>query len=1102
MAIVIAGTPTQAAVAAGSNAARPKTAPRAAEAKGWQQSLSFEPPLISVSCASSLDCVAVGGSGLPTSTPAMFTTDGGSTWSTASTPESVGALESVSCVAFGLCVAVGTTAENPDIEATLEGGFPVPSAPAPLVVVSTDDGAKWSLADLPSALASPSYEHPSLSEASCADDGFCMVVGSARVPGSSSEPLVLVSSGGGTGWVLEPEPSVIDDFSSLACLAPATCFATGVPREPGPPGKGNGGTAVVVETSDGGSAWSLLVTSESPETIACSSASDCTLVGATVSATTDGGTSWTNVGNGLGSAFGYLLSGPPASLSCPTSDFCVAGVGAGLAVTTDGGSSWSLPALPPQASFVSSVSCPSASNCTAVGSSGSGALVMATTDGGQSWSAEDTAASTYGLVGSSCASSATCMVVGGSTVEATSNGGSSWQTLGLPSSQPEGAAYLRAVSCGSPASCVAVGSTQPSSGLPGASAIIDVGSPGGSAMNPVAVPSNVADLVAVSCYGSTTCVALGQSPQGSPVILESSDGGKSWSSVPVPSGVTKVVSVSCASAADCLTLATTASTASQYYFGPPGVVLSTNDGGASWTSIGPLALSSGNSPKLPSVLHPESISCPTPVECVATVSNFSGIVYSTDGGHTWLAGTESEASSINKSGLGFLAQLSSATVVSCSTASDCVAAGSFGLTWRSDDGGATWNPEILLPIGYSSYYLPGQGAGYPYLGQSASQIGLSCTSPSECVLASGQSAYATSDGGVVPPSAPGDVHAVGAPGSALVTWSPAPIDGGAPITSYLVTSSPPGANVTVPATATHALVPGLKDGTSYTFSVEAVNLAGAGAASSPSNQTVPSRGGYWALGADGGVYAFGDAGYFGSLPGDHVVPGASIVGMAPTPDGDGYWLADAKGDVYAFGDAKPYGSLPAEKLQPFGPVVGIVATPDGGGYWLVTSEGYVYTFGDATFVGPVDPGNLGISDVVGMAPTPDGGGYWLVGADGGVYAFGDAGYFGSLPGDHVVPAEPVVGIAPTPDGGGYWLVGADGGVYAFGDAGYFGSLPGDHVVPGASIVGMAPTPDGGGYWLVGADGGVYAFGDAGYFGSLPGDHVVPAEPVVGIAALP
>ena len=67
--------------------------------------------------------------------------------------------------------------------------------------------------------------------------------------------------------------------------------------------------------------------------------------------------------------------------------------------------------------------------------------------------------------------------------------------------------------------------------------------------------------------------------------------------------------------------------------------------------------------------------------------------------------------------------------------------------------------------------------------------------------------------------------------------------------------------------------------------------------------------GYWLIGADGGVFAFGDAGFVGSLPalGVHV---SDIVGAVPTADGKGYWLVGADGGVFAFGDAGFVGSLP------------------------------------------------------------------------------------------------------------------------------------------------------------------------------------------------
>ena len=55
--------------------------------------------------------------------------------------------------------------------------------------------------------------------------------------------------------------------------------------------------------------------------------------------------------------------------------------------------------------------------------------------------------------------------------------------------------------------------------------------------------------------------------------------------------------------------------------------------------------------------------------------------------------------------------------------------------------------------------------------------------------------------------------------------------------------------------------------------------------------------------------------------------------MAPTPDGKGYWLVAIDGGVFAFGDAGFYGSMGGTPLNQ--PIVGMAATPDGKGYWLV-----------------------------------------------------------------------------------------------------------------------------------------------------------------------
>jgi hypothetical protein len=243
----------------------------------------------------------------------------------------------------------------------------------------------------------------------------------------------------------------------------------------------------------------------------------------------------------------------------------------------------------------------------------------------------------------------------------------------------------------------------------------------------------------------------------------------------------------------------------------------------------------------------------------------------------------------------------------------------------------------------------------------------------------------------------------------------------------------------------------------------------------------PDGNGYWLAQAEGGVFAYGDALFQGSLPGRAVTPVAPVVGIAAFPSRSGYWLVDAIGGVFAFGDARFYGSLPGDHVTPHGSIVGITATADGGGYWLVGADGGVFAFGDAVYLGS---GNNGVPRVA-LLSAADGGGYVLPSSTGQaplVYGHvstvvSDQANSGPMPLDALV-----TGGAIAPGATGYWEVSDDGGVYAFGTAPFSGSLPGLGMTPAAPIVGMAAAP-GSGYWLVGADGGVFAFGDAGYYGS-------------------
>ena len=91
-------------------------------------------------------------------------------------------------------------------------------------------------------------------------------------------------------------------------------------------------------------------------------------------------------------------------------------------------------------------------------------------------------------------------------------------------------------------------------------------------------------------------------------------------------------------------------------------------------------------------------------------------------------------------------------------------------------------------------------------------------------------------------SAPTDVTGVPGNASVEVSWRAPAHNGGAPVTHYQVTASPGGAYAT--SSGLSAKVWGLTNGTSYTFTVHAVNAVGAGPASEPSPlltpRTVPS----------------------------------------------------------------------------------------------------------------------------------------------------------------------------------------------------------------------------------------------------------------------
>jgi uncharacterized delta-60 repeat protein len=233
--------------------------------------------------------------------------------------------------------------------------------------------------------------------------------------------------------------------------------------------------------------------------------------------------------------------------------------------------------------------------------------------------------------------------------------------------------------------------------------------------------------------------------------------------------------------------------------------------------------------------------------------------------------------------------------------------------------------------------------------------------------------------------------------------------------------------------------------------------------------------GYRMLSFDADTEAFGVAAP--CLTGTDVQFSHPPVGFASLVQDQGDWVVASDGGVFAFGHAGFFGSMGGHPLN--SPIVGIAGGPANGGYWLVARDGGIFAFGTSHFFGSMGGQPLN-QPVVGMAATPDGMGYWLVARDGGIFAFGTAKFSGSMGGQPL--NQPVVGMAAAPDGLGYWLVARDGGIFAFGSAQFSGSMGGRLL--NAPVVGMAAPSTGGGYWLLASDGGIFAFGGAPFYGSM------------------
>jgi hypothetical protein len=106
--------------------------------------------------------------------------------------------------------------------------------------------------------------------------------------------------------------------------------------------------------------------------------------------------------------------------------------------------------------------------------------------------------------------------------------------------------------------------------------------------------------------------------------------------------------------------------------------------------------------------------------------------------------------------------------------------------------------------------------------------------------------------------------------------------------------------------------------------------------------------------SDGGIFAFGDAGFFGST--GSIKLAKRIQQMASTPSGKGYWMVAGDGGIFAFGDAGFFGSAADATNEKR--IVDIAPSATGKGYYITATNGAVYSYGDAKNYGGLEATKL------------------------------------------------------------------------------------------------------------------------------------------------
>ncbi len=495
-----------------------------------------DPRLVGVSCVSAAACQAVGSYGEqsdpfdPVVDRALTVAWNGVRWSLQQSPAPATGgvrLRAVSCATAGACVAVGTA-------------DPGTGGPETTAYTQVRSGRTWTAR----AAAAPGSDSTALAAVSCTSAGRCRAVGAATLQpdiGVHAVDRPLIQRWNGATWSLQSAQSPVGASESflqgVSCVSATTCVAVGASAGP------DGNNRILTESWDGAT-WTVRPAPTPAGSdryaalrdVSCVTASTCIAVGQSLSDTAGGatlaeawdGTHWTILATpALPGATDPTLD----SVSCTSATSCVAvgsyqdGARVVALVEQWDGSTWTVLPTPALAdapfSFLSSVSCSSATQCVAVGTTTTadfGDRPLAELWDGTSWTVSEPPVpdgrDAATLTGVSCTAGGVCTAVGqsrsGSAFDsfAARWDGTAWTLEAVPGPAAPDQLVLRSVSCIDAGACAAAGAVSDGGPFSPASVTRD-----GTHWTPVDVrvaPRTVhADLNDVSCTAGGTCVLVG-----------------------------------------------------------------------------------------------------------------------------------------------------------------------------------------------------------------------------------------------------------------------------------------------------------------------------------------------------------------------------------------------------------------------------------------------------------------------------------------------------------------------------------------------------------------------------------------------------------------